>query len=404
MLSVGETVRPEENTMGKRFGFLLLLTVFIVSPTHAQAKIGFGSGFVLLNPKSEGLFFEGKVAPNGQFVVGAGTFDMHIPQESHLFLWDLRSIDRNGVGLEPEPLKSFDMSAYADSSFDKNHIALSPDGRRLAVFSRQDILLLSIPDFELLMKIPVKGLDGDSLWGGIAWSQDGRLLAVNHDNGLTVWDGSQSHFVAYTQGQFFSELVYFADGWLVDGAASFMFCRALLDSCQGYDGVVSTIDEAKRMVITDSPSLPTIAWTQNTQGIFQQDDKSYAYVDGTLSSISPDGKYSFIMRFTKGHNPDYPYYVLYQGKTAMYELHWHYTPIWLGKSGYFVQGNSLYRPDRADPVDSADDLHVGGLTDADWGIWPEYLGGETVSSDGCWYMQLLGKTALVMPVNLPSCR
>ena len=76
------------------------------------------------------------------------------------------------------------------------------------------------------------------------------------------------------------------------------------------------------MLITDTAALPTVAWTRDAQGIFQPSRERYSYVDGTLTSLSPDGKYSFIMRFTTGGNPDYPYYVLYEGQTALYKLSW----------------------------------------------------------------------------------
>jgi len=166
------------------------MTLFVVTPSYAQGKVNFGTGLALLFPPEGGLFFQGRVTLDGQFVVGAGISDTIVQQGTHLYLWNLRKIDRNGKAIKAAPLKSFDMSAYADSVFGQSHMAFSPDSRRLAIFANQNILLISIPEFELLATIPVKGLDSrhDRAVGSIAWSHDGHLLAVDHDLGLMVWE------------------------------------------------------------------------------------------------------------------------------------------------------------------------------------------------------------------------
>ncbi|MBC8172244.1 MAG: hypothetical protein H7X77_11245, partial [Anaerolineae bacterium] len=168
-----------------------------------------------------------------------------------------------------------------------------------------------------------------------------------------------------------------------------------------FEARLEAIHASEQMLITDAQNLPTLAWTQDKQGILRANRTRYAYVEGSLALFSPDGRYSFIMCWTEGGNPDYPYYVLYEGQTELYEIGLQVRPVWLGTSAYFVQGNSLYHPASAEPIDRLNDFQIEGLVDeTELGIWSEYLGGESVSDDGRWYMQILGATALVVPVNL----
>lgn len=385
--------------MLKKFCCCLLISFLTLTTTHAQAKANFGNGLVLLNPPGDGLFFEGKLSPDGQFAAGARVSDMAIYEGTHLYLWDLRDVNRDDVGTQPAPLASFDLSPYAGSNFDQGHIAFSPDSRKLAIFTLQAVLVLNIPEFELIETVPIDGLNQS--WGSINWSSDGHLLAVSHEKGLTVWDGANTYTTDQEIG-WTGKVTYFVDGWLIDYETTFSFCTTLLESCsESYTGRLQIVRESDQLLITDDTDAPTLVWTRDFDGIFQADSTRYADVEGTLSSFSPDGQYSLIMRWTEGGNPDYPYYVLYEGQTALYELNSHNQPLWLGTSGYFVQGNNLYHPTSTEPVDTLDSFHIEGITDdAQLGLWPEYLGGESLSDDGRWFMRILGTTALIVPVNL----
>lgn len=374
-------------------------------PVFAQPSAHIGSGLVFLEPASPGIEFVGRLSPDGSFVVGLSVTGNSLHTQGVLELWDLRTLDPNGALVRPKPILTLDLSVYADQYFDANRLIFSPDSRFLAMLLGNEMWLLNIPDLSLAKQLRVEGMQKGSLSASIHWSPDNHTLVVGYETGVAAWDIKSDTLTTIT-GDAVLSLQVFEDGWLIEKPEAFSFCDVAFQHCQSYaiEQPIGAVDQHHRLVVTGTfidpnDQRPQVVWKQQPDGKFQIDQQMFADIKGKLTEFSPDGKYAALVEWSKGQNPDYPYFTLYDlvAREPLYELGI-FAPTWLADTGYFVIGTSLYHPSVPEPVSQITSL--APVTDAEIGMYPETFPVRSFSDDGRWYLWVPGATAFVVPVLL----
>lgn len=372
-------------------------------PASARSNARIGSGVVFLNPETQGIEFIGKISPDGNFAIGLSITSNSLEPGSLLDLWDLRNIDPDGGLVKPKPFHSFDLNPSTEQYFDNGHLAFSPDSRYLVVLLSSEFLLLRVPDLSVANRLPLANADAGWQFGAVLWSPDGKWLVTWYGSQIAAWNFESGKGTILTDDSVQS-LEYFAGGWLIEDTGAFRHCTPSLKDCQSttIDQPVMALDESRKLVITGDFWDPNdtgafTAWQQANDG-FHITHQFFTEVKHGLTNFSPDGHYATQVEWSKGQNPDYAHYTLYdlEAHKSLYEVG--QPPTWLANTGYFVIDGELFHPSVSHQAIS----HISGLdalTNEEIGMYPEELFlVNSFSDDGRWYLWGPGATAFAVPV------
>lgn len=350
-------------------------------------------------------WYEFALSPTGEYAAGMTGATEEVASRG-LYLWDINQAPNSGALRIVQPTsRSFPSPARALYGA----FALSPDGRRVAVFSPGKWQILSLPQLTLEKELPSAVLEGEAQ---VAWSQDSAYLATVYENESIVVYDLRKDTVFQKSISVYGPVMDVGNQWIVrvypDKTGNvFVACRLNLENCRGYatplEVTILKVMPNKRAVLMQTRSTQPEKyafrlWRRQLDDTYLLDDKELALranVDPIPLLISPGEKYvafnSYVWDFATG-------------KALQKYTDYDTVPLaWLHDDSYFVVLDeasfalNLYRVGQSMPLQTLDIAKDILNNRVEW-LDINYSGLQGISQDGRWVIIRLGKAMLLIPI------
>lgn len=402
-----------------------LVSIAIASQISEGKTPAFGSPILLLDvqdqfdsPPSSIL----RLSPRGNYVfaqVEPFSFDEFASIEvgnPRQYLWDLGQISTDESVLVPVPIKTLSLDVVrADPAF-----AFSPDEQHLAFLADNELLIMSIPELEIIHSIPLPDRDTYSrnLPSGplqtLAWSQDGNTIAFLADSEVFAWEMPTNSLHQYSLGYApnFGRITHMAFGWVIRPLTSvdnITICDWELSRCNTYDTPMLggfIISQDGSVMLTHRVGYPESinTWIRQQDGKYAQVSVTEISSDVNLTpgDLSQDGEY--MLTFGNRWN------VRELGTLDSVNQFDAFDAMWLPDNNYIVALDWKSLPDRLtltiyevgvrEPINTLELLDVPSLDIRDDpGFFLEWLDIESINQDGTRVLINLGYASLIIPIT-----